>query len=146
VVEGVVDDPMLGRWPIGEDRLVVVQAAAQAPIDTKTLGAARWVMREAGSGTRSALDEALRRIGIDPAALEVALVLPSNESVRTAVEHGAGIAALSALVVAPAIAVGALLALPIDLGTRPFYGLRHKARYRSRAAEALLTLIGEGNA
>ena len=147
VVEGVVDDAMLGRWPIGEDRLVVVEAAGrQTPADAATLRAARWVMREAGSGTRSALDEALRRIGVDPAALEVALVLPSNESVRTAVEHGAGIAGLSALVVAPAIVAGALRPVSVDLGTRPFYGLRHKARYRSRAAEALLTMIGEGTA
>ncbi len=147
MVEGVVDDPVLGRWPIGEDRLVLVQATGpQAPVDADALRAARWVMREAGSGTRSVLDEALRRIGIDPAALDVALVLPSNEGVRTAVEHGAGIAALSALVVAPAIKAGALRALPVDLGTRPFYGLRHKARYRSRAAQALLTLIGEGSA
>ncbi len=144
IVEGVVDDPMLGRWPIGEDRLVLVQSTTQAPITAEDLKAARWVMREAGSGTRSVLDEALRRIAIDPAELEVALVLPSNEGVRTAVEHGAGIAALSALVVAPAIAAGFLRPVPVDLGTRPFYGLRHKARYRSRAAEALLKLIGEG--
>ena len=145
IVEGAVDDPVLGLWPIDEDRLVLVQAAApQGPVDADTLRAARWVMREAGSGTRSVLDEALRRLAIDPALLDVALVLPSNESVRTAVEHGAGIAALSALVVAPAIAAGALHALPVDLGTRSFYGLRHKARYRSRAVQALLDLIGEG--
>jgi DNA-binding transcriptional LysR family regulator len=144
IVEGGVDDPLLGLWPIGEDRLVLVEAAAARTAgDSDALRAARWVMREAGSGTRSVLDEALRRIGIDPAALDVALVLPSNESVRTAVEHGAGIAALSALVVAPAIAAGALRVLPVDLGTRPFYGLRHKARYRGHAAQALLNLIEE---
>ncbi len=146
IVEGAVDDPSLALWPIGEDRLVLVQATeSQGPVDADTLRAARWVMREAGSGTRSVLDEALRRLTIDPASLDVALVLPSNESVRTAVEHGAGIAALSALVVAPAIAAGALHALAVDLGTRPFYGLRHKARYRSRAVQALLDLIGEGS-
>lgn len=141
IVEGAVEDPVLATWPVGEDRLVVVQAVAGGPVGVEDLRTKRWVMREAGSGTRSVLDEALHRIGIDPAALDVALVLPSNESVRTAVEHGAGIAALSALVVAPAIAAGALHALPIDLGTRLFYGLRHKARYRSRAADALLNLI-----
>ncbi len=144
IVEGGVDDPALGLWPIAQDQLILVKAASTAPLaDADALRAARWVMREAGSGTRSVLDESLRRLGIDPALLEVAMVLPSNESVRTAVEHGAGIAALSALVVAPAIAAGRLQALPIDLGRRPFYGLRHKARYRSRAVQALLDLIGE---
>ena len=146
IVEGGVDDPVLGVWPIAEDRLVLVQAAAwQGDVDAAALRAARWVMREAGSGTRSVLDEALRHIGVDPETLDVSLVLPSNESVRMAVEFGAGIAALSALVVAPAIAAGRLHALPVDLGMRPFYGVRHKARYRSRAVEALLKLVGERN-
>ena len=145
IVEGAVDDPLLGIWPIAEDRLVLVQSGApQGTVDADGLRAARWVMREQGSGTRSVLDESLRRIGVDPALLDVALVLPSNESIRTAVEHGAGIAALSALVVAPALAAGTLHALPVDLGMRPFYGLRHKSRYRSRAVQALLDLIGEG--
>ncbi len=145
IVEGAVDDPQLGLWPIAEDRLLVVQAGALAVgVDVDSLRTARWVMRETGSGTRSVLDDALRRLGVDPALLDIALVLPSNESVRTAVEHGAGVAALSALVVAPAMAAGTLHALPVDLGIRPFYGLRHKSRYRSRAVQALLNLIGEG--
>jgi DNA-binding transcriptional LysR family regulator len=73
--------------------------------------------------------------------LDVALVLPSNESVRTAVEAGAGIAALSSLVVTPAIKAGTLHAGPIAFDARPFYGLRHKERYRTKAAEALLDLM-----
>jgi DNA-binding transcriptional LysR family regulator len=141
-IEGVVDDPALARWQVGEDRLMVVQAVpVTARVDAAMLAGARWVTREQGSGTRSTFDAAMRQIGIDPAALDVALVLPSNESVRTAVEAGAGIAALSALVVAPSLAAGTLHALPFDLGTRPFYGLRHKERYRSKAADALLALM-----
>jgi DNA-binding transcriptional LysR family regulator len=52
-------------------------------------------------------------LGVDTATLDVALVMPSNESVRTAVEAGAGVAVLSALVVAPAIKTGTLHAAPI---------------------------------
>jgi len=100
-------------------------------------------MREPGSGTRSTLNDGLRTLGIDPNALDIVLVLPSNESARTAVEAGAGIAALSSLVVVPAINAGRLQALPIDLGPRSFFGLRHKERYRTRAADALLELIAE---
>src|SRR3546814_10417354 len=76
-------------------------------------------------------------------SLNVALVLPSNESVRTAVEAGAGIAALSSLVVSTLIASGKLHPLPLDLGRRPFFALRHKERYRTKAADALLELIAE---
>ena len=145
IVEGAVNDPALAWWQIGEDRLIVVQAARPTgPMDIEALASARWIMREQGSGTRSTFDHAIRQTGLDAAKLDVALVLPSNEGVRTAVEAGAGIAALSALVVGPALAAGSLYALPFDLGTRPFYGIRHKERYRSRAADALLQLIAEG--
>ena len=144
-VEGGVDDPALAYWPVGEDRLVLVQGAAHdgRAIDPEWLRSARWVMRESGSGTRSTLDTALRRLDVDPEVLDVALVLPSNESVRTAAEAGAGIAALSALVVAPSVGAGRLHRLPCDLGQRAFFGLRHKERYRSKAADALLSLIAE---
>ncbi|MBU3079007.1 LysR substrate-binding domain-containing protein [Sphingomonas quercus] len=143
-VEGVIDDPALALWPIAADRLMLV-AAEEGPlsVDAPWLRAARWIMREPGSGTRSSFEEALRGLGVEPAALDVALVLPSNEAVRSAVEAGAGVAALSALVVAPSVATGALAALPLTLPGRPFFGLRHKERYRSRAADALLDLIRE---
>ena len=144
IVEGEVDDPSLAHWPIDEDRLVLIGAApfSQKRIDAAWLRRARWVAREHGSGTRSTLDRHLRALGVDPAMLDVALVLPSNESVRTAVEAGAGVAVLSSLVVAPAIKAGTLHAAPIEFGPRAFFGLRHKERYRTKAADALLELIG----
>lgn len=143
IVEGEVDDPALAHWPIDADRLLLVQAAPDSGelIDGPWLRKARWIMREQGSGTRSTFDAAMRRIGIEPTELDIALVLPSNESVRTAVECGAGVAALSSLVVQPAISSGTLHALSIDLGRRSFFGLRHKERYRSKAADALLRVI-----
>lgn len=143
IVEGQVDDPALAHWPIGEDRLLLVGAEpfGDMRIDAEWLREARWIQREPGSGTRSTLDRYLLDIGVDPARLDVALVLPSNESVRTAVEAGAGVAVLSALVVTPAIDAKTLHAAPIAFGSRPFYGLRHKERYRSKAAEALLDML-----
>jgi DNA-binding transcriptional LysR family regulator len=143
IVEGMVDDPALAHWPVAEDQLVLVRAEPFAePVDAAWLARARWVLREPGSGTRSSLDGQLHALGVDPARLDVALVLPSNEGVRTAVEAGAGVAVLSSLVVAPALAAGTLHAAPIRFGARAFHGLRHKERYRSRAADALLALIG----
>lgn len=142
-VEGEIDHPAVAHWPIGEDRLVLVQSRpfTTEPIDADWLRKARWVMREKGSGTRSTLDSHLRDLGIDPASLDMALVLPSNESVRTAVEAGAGVAVLSSLVVAPAIAAGTLYKAGIEFRPRPFYGLRHKERYRTKPADALLQMI-----
>ncbi|WP_338468044.1 LysR substrate-binding domain-containing protein [Novosphingobium sp. ZN18A2] len=145
--EGPVDRPALAVREIDADRLMLVQTASQPlpeKVDAEWLRAARWVSREAGSGTRASFDAALAAHGIDPARLDITLTLPSNEGVRTAVEAGAGIAALSSLVVAWAIEAGRLLELPFPLGPRPFFKLRHKERYVSAAAEALLTLV-DGN-
>ncbi|HEU4961736.1 MAG TPA: LysR family transcriptional regulator [Sphingomonas sp.] len=141
-VEGPVDDPALARWRVGEDAMQFVQAVAPGRVDIDSLRTARWVMRERGSGTRAVLETALAELGIDPSELTVALALPSNEAVRTAVEAGQGVAALSTLVVAPSLRLGTLHALDLPLSPRPFYGLRHKERYRTRAADTLLELIG----
>ncbi|GCE88715.1 LysR family transcriptional regulator [Komagataeibacter diospyri] len=145
IVEAIVDDPALAQWPIGTDRLTIIQASPCLPdaVDAQWLRAASWVMREPGSGTRATLEHNLRQFGIEPAELNVSLVLPSNEGVRTAIEAGAGIGALSSLVVTPALHAGTLHAVPQALGIRSFYGLRHKERYRSPAAEALLSLIAD---
>lgn len=145
IVEGEIDDPALAHWPIGQDRMLLVGAEpfGEARIDAAWLRRARWVQREPGSGTRSTLDSYLLALGVDPATLDVALVMPSNESVRTAVEAGAGIAVLSELVVAPAIKAGTLHIASIAFGPRPFFGLRHKERYRTKAADALLEVIGQ---
>ncbi|GEB03312.1 LysR family transcriptional regulator [Gluconobacter roseus NBRC 3990] len=143
IVEAIVDDPALAQWPLGEDHLIIVQAEDRVsePIGKDWLKAQPWVMREPGSGTRATLEHYLRSLDILPEELDISLVLPSNESVRTAIEAGAGIGALSSLVVAPALLAGTLHAASDVLETRFFYGLRHKERYRSPAADALLDMI-----
>jgi DNA-binding transcriptional LysR family regulator len=142
-VEGTIDDGAISHWPIAYDRLLLVGTDPVERIDNEWLRSARWIMRESGSGTRSTFEEALRIRGIDPETLDIALTLPSNESVLTAVEAGGGVAALSALVVARALSNGVLHALPFEFPARPFFALRHKERYRSKPADALLDLIKE---
>lgn len=144
-VEGSIDDSAISHWAVAHDRLVLVGTEQVAQIDNAWLKNARWIMREPGSGTRSTFEEALRNRGFDPETLDVALTLPSNESVRTAVEAGAGVAVLSALVVARALSTGVLHSLPFDLPARPFFALCQKERYRSKVADALLDLIKENS-
>lgn len=146
-VEGLIDDPALARWPVGHDELVLVSAAPEPAVaDADWLRAAPWVMRESGSGTRSTAEAALAGMGIAPADLRVAMTLPSNEAVKTAVETGLGCSVLSALVVAPALKAGTLHRIVLPLEPRPFFGLRHKERYRSKAADTLLDLIRQADA
>ncbi|MEE7441008.1 LysR family transcriptional regulator [Methylobacterium oryzae] len=148
-VEGEVEDPVLASAAVAQNRLVLVVPAGHPFSARETLTAADlaghpWVLREAGSGTRSAFEAALAAAGLALADVAVSLELPSNEAVLAAIEAGAGASVLSEAVVASKLAAGALVAPPFPLPARTFRMLRHRERYRSRAADALLGLIRDG--
>jgi DNA-binding transcriptional LysR family regulator len=103
-----------------------------------------WVLREPGSGTRSVFENAVSELGLDAGALRIQLELPSNEAVRAAVEAGLGATAISASVAAPSIEAGLLQQVNFRLPERQFYALRHRERYLSRAADALLAIVKTG--
>jgi DNA-binding transcriptional LysR family regulator len=143
-VEGELDEPALSEQLVGADRLVLLVPpghawASEAKLRPRDLVGSPWVLREVGSGTRSSLEAALSAAGADPAALPVAMTLPSNEAVLAAAEAGAGATALSQSVAESAIAAGRLTAAPFPLGERRFRLVRHKERYRSRAGDAFVT-------
>ncbi len=145
-VEGAVNDPVLHSTRVARDQLVVVVGpdhpwVGQERVEPAELADSEWVLREPGSGTRSAFEAALEGFGVPAATLTVSLELPSNEAVRAAVEAGMGATAISASVAAPGIEVGLLHRVALALPERDFHVLRHAARYRSRAADALLAVI-----
>lgn len=150
-VEGVIDDAVLSVRALPGDDLALVVApghdwARRPPAGAADLKAGPWVLREPGSGTRAVLEDALARQGLTPGDLDVALELPSNEAVRTAVEAGAGAAILSTLVVQSSLASGRLLRVPFALPPRPFHVLRHKERHLSLAELRFLDLAGAADA
>ncbi len=67
--------------------------------------------------------------------------LPSNEAVRAAVEADMGAAVISASVAAPSLEAGLLACVPLALPERAFKVVRHRERYLSRSAEALLAML-----
>ena len=145
-VEGVVDKEHFASTAVARDQLIVVVApehpwvkhAGLAPSD---LMQGEWVLREPGSGTRSAFEGALIHLGMDPSQLRIQLELPSNEAVRAAVEAGLSATAISASVAASSIEAGLLQAVEFCLPDREFHVLRHRERYQSRAADALLAML-----
>jgi DNA-binding transcriptional LysR family regulator len=145
-VEGAVENEHFASTPVARDQLVVVVGpehpwVGRVGLTPGDLIEGEWVLREPGSGTRSVFEDALAQVGIDPSALCVRLELPSNEAVRAAVEAGLGATAISATVAAPSIEAGLLQQAAFRLPERQFHVLRHRERYRSRAAEALLALL-----
>lgn len=149
VVEGRVNEPALAVTKVGEDRLVLVvgqrhrwgKGQGLTPADLLETG---WIMREAGSGTRAALEEELNRLGIPPSELQVVLELPSNEAVIAAVEAGTSAAVLSLRAVEAHLAQGRLVMPDFPMPTRPFFLLTHRERHVTRAMKAMMDVLGEG--
>ncbi len=146
-VEGAVEEPALEAVVVARDRLLLVVGpahpwAGRARVSPDELADTEWVLREAGSGTRSVFEAALAGFGVAAGTLAVALSLPSNEAVRAAVEAGLGATVISASVAAPGLEAGLLVRVGLDLPDRAYVALRHRERHASHAARALLSLVG----
>jgi DNA-binding transcriptional LysR family regulator len=114
-VEGPVAPRGLRSRQVGQDRLVVVVrpdhpwVRRRTPVTPGEIAATALVTREAGSGTRSAFEAALRvALGDDQAMTGPALALSTSAAVRAAVIAGAGPAVLSELAVADDLTAGRL--------------------------------------
>ncbi|MGY0003395.1 LysR family transcriptional regulator [Micromonospora sp. I033] len=104
---------------VATDRLTVVVAPAhrwarrRRGITPTELATAPLVAREAGSGTRRALESALREQGVGEFAAPI-LELSSTTAIKHAVAAGSGPAVLSSLAVSTELAAGALVAVPVN--------------------------------
>jgi len=149
-IEGEVDLPMLQMTDVAEDRLVLVVGvrhpwASRTPRFPGALKKTRWALREAGSGTRSSFEHALAAHGISPDEIDVALELPSNEALCTAVAAGELATVVSESVVAHAVGAGLLVTLPLDFGRRAFRLIHHRERHLTSAARAFRQMLAGGD-
>ena len=146
-VEGAVDDPALAVSALALDQLIVVVApghpwAGCKRIDEHEIASGTWVLREAGSGTRAIFEAALMQIGVAPDALDVALELPRNEAVISAVQAGLGATAVSANAAVAGLEAGLLVKVALDLPARRFLAIHQAGRRLSHAGAALLAGLG----
>ncbi len=142
-VEGTIDEPALTTTHLADDQMVVVVAADNPIADRRItdigqfIAETSWVMREKGSGTRSEFEAALATLSCDPADLNIAFDLPSNEAVLHALEDSRSAAAVSRIAAAAMIDSGKVRVIDIALPTRAFMAVRHKERRESAAAREL---------
>jgi DNA-binding transcriptional LysR family regulator len=117
-VEGPGTPPGLHGEAIGRDALTLVVAPGhrwarrRGGVPATELAQTALLSREAGSGTRRFLEEALRgHAGLElvPSAAE----LSSTTAIKAAVAAGAGPAVLSRLAVAAELSAGTLCAVPV---------------------------------
>jgi DNA-binding transcriptional LysR family regulator len=145
-VDGDVDEPVLVQVSVAVDQLVVVVAkshelAMLKAVEFDDLRRASWVLHEKGAGTRQVFEKALRQSGVDPAQLNVVMELPSNETVRSVVEAGAGVTVLPRVVVADKLSAGTLVELPFQRVEQRYIAIRHGDRHRGRAESVLLDMM-----
>lgn len=140
-VEGPVAHPQLEVRPWREDRLVVC-APPDHPLARKRrlapadFAAARWVLREPGSATRTTTERVLAQLPPGETVLE----LDQIEAIKQAVVAGLGIACLPAVAVTDAVATGRLKALKtpfLDL-RRTLSLLLHRQKYRGALIDRFL--------
>ena len=141
VIEGPCHESGLEVLPWQQDALVIV-AASGAPlpdaVDVASLANARWLLREPGSGTREAVEQALLpHLHHFPRAMQ----LGSTEAIKQAAAAGLGLACLSRHAVADLVALGTLriLQTPLPPLSRQLWVVRHPGK---RVPPALTTLLG----
>jgi DNA-binding transcriptional LysR family regulator len=143
LVEGDVAQEGLVAWPVGGNSLSIYCAPdhpltrAEA-VTVADLAAARWVLREKGSGTRSAFEAALSARGLSPESLDVALEMPSTEAGLSALAATRALAPASNLAAAPLVALGRIAPIAFTVADRRYDLLTHKGRALSRAARAFI--------
>jgi DNA-binding transcriptional LysR family regulator len=147
MVEGEIQHPdlELTRWR--GDELVVFCApghryAKKRRLTDADLRAAKWIVRERGSGTRQTFDRAMHGLLAD---LHIVLALEHTEAIRGAVTAGLGLGCVSRIALQEAFDHGTLVLcrVPQRDFRRDFYLLMNKHKYRGRALALWLALCRE---
>ncbi len=135
--------------PVLKDELVLVgtheyvQRIEPGVDDLTAVTKLPWVMREPGSGTRQALETALRTRNVDIFDLQVGIQVQNTQAMLGCVLAGLGIAVTSRMVVEPYVQRGELhaLTLPALSMSRSFYLVHHTKRELFPATRTLRSFL-----
>ncbi|WP_415972008.1 LysR family transcriptional regulator [Rhodococcus sp. 077-4] len=149
---GFIESPnvpaALQHRTVAIDELVLVVAPGHSwtatPPSAADIVATALVTREPGSGTRSAYESALAAAGLGQPVSPL-LEVSSTTAIKSAVGAGIGGAVLSSLAVAPELAVGTLIRVPIPGLTlrRELKAIWPSGRAPSGPAAGLLTVAAQ---
>lgn len=144
IVEGDFQHDKLMIEPFAEDAMHIVAApghplAGQDPVTPQDLEKEKWIVREVGSGTRTAADNMLKSIGIAP---EKMMEFGSIQIIKESVEAGLGISLLSHWAIRKELDMGSLTILPVD--SLPFtrkFSIVTSSPYRTKALDTFLSYV-----
>jgi DNA-binding transcriptional LysR family regulator len=149
LIGGKKDSPHLEFRCFAKDELVLIVSPKHPWASRKKVSLAQLleqpvILREAGSGSRWCLEQALAKAGKSLYDLQVTLELGSNETIKEAVLRGMGAAILSQRVVQKEVDAGKLHVLQItglDLA-REMYVTWDRRRVLPIPAKLFLDLLG----
>jgi DNA-binding transcriptional LysR family regulator len=136
--EPLVRDEIVLAVPPGHD-------AAGGTISLDELKEETLIVMQEGAGVRQVVEEELRRAGLRLRGVEPKLELGLQESVKSAVAAGFGVAFISRTAIEGELAAGSLAAAQVE-GVEParqIYIVRARGRSATRAAEAFLSFAKE---
>ncbi len=105
--------------PFFKDEIVLIASAdhalnQQSPIHPTALVGQRFVCQHEGTACRYAVRDALKPYGVDITQFDVRMEISNHGAIIAAVEYGVGLAFVSRLEAAPALARGAIRIVDID--------------------------------
>jgi DNA-binding transcriptional LysR family regulator len=136
--EPLVRDKIVLAVPPGHD-------AAGGTISLDQLKEETLIVMQEGAGVRQVVEEELRRAGLRLRGIEPKLELGLQESVKSAVAAGYGVAFISRTAIEGELAAGRLAAAQVE-GVEParqIYIVRARGRSATRAADAFLSFAKE---
>lgn len=144
LIEGELQHSDLEVIPWRDDELAVFCSpshplAQKKSITDEDLTTTKWILREAGSGTRQAFERAMH--GILP-SLNISHELQHTEAIKRAVEANLGIGCLSNITLENAFKRGSLVRLPVPHRDfqRQFYFILHKQKFRTAGIDQWMEL------
>ncbi len=144
--------PKLDFQEIVSDELILIVspqhrwATQHNIIEPDELTEEPFVLREAGSGTRMVIKQAMEDRGLSIGRLNVVAELGSTEAVKQSVKDGMGVSVLSVLAVGEELRQGSLVAIEIRgiKFDRSLYLIQRKNRQPSPLCSAFIDHIGSG--
>jgi DNA-binding transcriptional LysR family regulator len=135
--------------PLARDEIVLAvppgHHAAGGTISLDELKDETLIVMQEGAGVRQVVEEELRRAGLRLRGVEPKLELGLQESVKSAVAAGYGVAFISRTAIEGELAAGRLAAAQVE-GVEParqIYIVRARGRSATRAADAFLSFAKE---
>jgi DNA-binding transcriptional LysR family regulator len=135
--------------PLARDEIVLAvppgHRAAAGSISPDELREETLIVMQEGAGVRQVVEEELRKAGLRVRELESRLELGLQESVKSAVAAGFGVAFISRTAIEGELAAGTLACARVSgiEPSRQLYVVRARGREPTRAAEAFLAFARE---